>query len=94
MDELLGLLIILSGLMVLLAKEKEEDELTLKIRLESLLRAVIWSYGILLFAIVFIYGQYFFSAMMINMFTILILFTIRFNWKLYQLRKMEGRNEE
>ncbi len=78
----------------MLSKEPKEDELILKIRLESLLWATIWSYGILFLAIIFIYGEKFFTVMLVNMFAVMVLFIIRFNWKLFQLRKMEGRNEE
>ncbi len=94
LNELLGILLIVGGLFVLLSREPEEDELIVKIRLESLLWATIWSYGILFFALIFVYGEKFFTVMVVNMFTILVLFMLRFNWKLYKLRKMEDSNEE
>jgi hypothetical protein len=94
LNELFGIFLIIGGLLIMLSKEPKEDELILKIRLESLLWATIWSYGILFLSIIFIYGEHFFTVMLVNMFTVMVLFIVRFNWKLYQLRKMEGRNEE
>ena len=94
LNELFGIFLIIGGLLIMLSKEPKEDELILKIRLESLLWATIWSYGILFLAIIFIYGEKFFTVMLVNMFAVMVLFIIRFNWKLFQLRKMEGRNEE
>jgi len=79
LNEILGVLIIISGLMVAFSKEKAEDEYISKIRLESLVWAVYVNYGILLFSFLFIFGFSFLWIMIFNMFTILVFFILRFN---------------
>ena len=54
LNEIVGVLIILSSIFVAFSKEKEEDEYILKIRLESLVWAVYVNYGILLISLLFI----------------------------------------
>src|SRR4051812_9463976 len=54
--ELLGIILILSGLIFAFSKEKTEDEMISKIRIESLVWATYINYGVLLFCIIFIYG--------------------------------------
>ncbi len=55
LNELFGILTILSSLLVAFSKEKNEDEFISKIRLESLVWAVYFNYGILLLSFIFIY---------------------------------------
>ncbi|MBT8320439.1 MAG: hypothetical protein KJO90_02085, partial [Eudoraea sp.] len=45
LNEILAILVILSGLLVAFSREKDEDELITKIRLESLVWATYWNYG-------------------------------------------------
>ena len=87
LNEICGVLIILSGLLVAFSKEKEEDELISMIRLESLVWATYWNYAILLLGFVLVYDMAFLTVMVFNMFTILILFIIKFNWALHKLKK-------
>lgn len=82
--ELLGIVLILSGLVFAFSKEKTEDEMISKIRIESLVWATYINYAVLLFCILFIYGFSFFSVMLYNMFTVLFFFIIRFHWMLYK----------
>lgn len=82
-----GILFLVGALMVTLAREKNEDEFISKKRLESLLWATILNYLILLFCFMFFYEFGFFFVMILNMFTILILFIIRFNYVLYKSSK-------
>ena len=93
LNEILGVLIIVSGLFVAFSKEKLEDELISKIRLESLVWAVFLNYAVLLLAIIFIYDMPFFWVMIFNMFTILIFFIIRFNWQIYRLKNAADYEE-
>lgn len=86
-DEIIGVLIIISGIFIAFSKEKEEDEFISKIRLESLVWATYINYAILILALVFVYNMSFFWVMVFNMFTTLIFFIIRYNWALYQSRK-------
>lgn len=73
---------------VAFSKLKTEDEFTIQIRMESLQWAVYVNYGLLLLAFIFIYGLSFFNVMEYNMFTILIIFIIRFHWILYRQKRL------
>lgn len=84
---IVGVLFLVGALMVTLAREKNEDEFISKKRLESLLWATILNYLILLFCFMFFYEFGFLFVMILNMFTILILFIIRFNYVLYKSSK-------
>ena len=88
-DEIAGILIIVSSLMIAFSKEKTEDEYLSKIRLESLVWATYVNYIVLILGIILVYGETFFYIIIINMFTILFFFIIRFNWVLYKLKKAE-----
>ena len=93
LNEILGILIILSSLLVAFSKEKSEDEYISKIRLESLVWAVYINYAILLISFLFIFELSFLWVMIFNMFTILLFFIIRFNWQISNLKK-SARYEE
>ncbi len=84
---IIGIIFLVGALMVTLAREKNEDEFISKMRLESLLWATILNYLTLLFCFIFFYEFGFFYVMILNMFTILILFIIRFNYMLYKSSK-------
>lgn len=91
-NELIGVLGILSLIFLAFSKEKQEDEFIAKIRLDSLLWATYANYAILLISIIFIYGMPFFWVLVFNMYTILIVFIIRFHWMSYQSKN--NFNEE
>jgi hypothetical protein len=93
LNEILGILIIISSLLVAFSKEKLEDEYISKIRLESLVWAVYVNYAILLLSFLFIFDLSFLWVMICNMFTILLFFIIRFNWQIFKLKK-SARYEE
>lgn len=86
-NELIGVSIIISATFIAFSKEKNEDEFISKIRLESLVRATYLNYGILVFALIFIYNMSFFTVMIVNMFTVLLFFIVHFNWALYKSKK-------
>lgn len=92
-NEILGILMIVSGLLVAFSKEKVEDEFIAKIRLESLVWSVYVNYGILLIALIFIYGIPFLWVMIVNIFTILLIFIIRFNIQISRLKKSAAHEE-
>jgi len=92
-NDIVGVLIIISSLLVAFYKEKSEDEYISKIRLESLVWAVYVNYGILLLSFLIIYDSSFLWVMMFNMFTILIFFIIRFNWQISRLKKLANYEE-
>ncbi len=84
---LVGIIFIVGALFVGFSKEKNEDEFIAQTRLYALLWAVFVNYILLIIAFLFIYGLSFFSVMLYNMFTVLILFIIRFNYMLYKNSK-------
>lgn len=86
-DEILGVLLIVSSLLIAFSKERNEDEFISKIRLESLVWAIYVNYAILILAFIFIYNMIFFWVAVFNMFTILIFFILHFNWVLYKSKR-------
>ncbi|MEO5985212.1 MAG: hypothetical protein ABIP80_06870 [Ferruginibacter sp.] len=81
---LVGILFIIGAMFVGFSKEKREDEFIAKLRLSSLLWAVWVNYTLLFLSFLFVYGLGFLTVMMYNMFTILIIFIVRFNYILYK----------
>jgi hypothetical protein len=94
LNEILGVLVIIGGIIVAFSKEKNEDELITKTRLESLVWAMYLNYGVLLVAFLILYDFTFFWAMVFNMFTMLFFFIIRFNVKLWRLSKSVSYEEQ
>jgi hypothetical protein len=82
-----GIIFIISAFFVAFSREKTEDEFIARIRFESLLWATYINYGILLFCFLFFYDFGFFYVMIINMFTILVIFIIRFQYLLHRAKK-------
>lgn len=94
LNEILGVLTIIGLLLVAFSKEKYEDEFIAKVRLESLVWATFINYGILLIALILVYGLSFLWVMVFNMFTILMFFIIRFNWLIYKSKVSLGHEEQ
>jgi hypothetical protein len=92
-DEITALLLIIGAIFIAFSREKSEDEYISKIRLESLVWATYVNYIIVILAIIFVYDFGFYWVILLNMFTILIFFIIRFNWALLISRK-QIRDEE
>jgi len=82
-----GVLFIIGALLVSFSKQKREDEFIANLRLSSLLWAVLANYILLLLTFVFVYGDSFLTVMEYSMFTVLIIFIIRFNYILYRSSK-------
>jgi hypothetical protein len=93
MNEIIGILLILSLIFVAFSKEKIEDELVSKIRLEALVWSVYINYTILLLAFIFVFDLAFLWVMICNMFTVLIFFIARFQWKISKLKKESNHAE-
>lgn len=85
--------VVLGGLFIGCSREKIEDELTERLRHNSLLIALWVNYGILLGASLLVYNLNFINVMVYNMFTMLLIFVAVFRWKLWRLRK-EVQDEE
>jgi hypothetical protein len=86
-NTVVGALFIIGGMLVSFSKEKNEDEFIAEIRLSSLLWAVCVSYILLFIAFLLVYGTPFLEVMVYNMFTVLIIFIVRFNYILYKNAK-------
>lgn len=83
-----GIGLIAGLVLVAFSKVKTEDEFTSRIRLESLQWAVYINYGLLLLTFLLIYGDVFFNVLVYNLFTILVIFIIRFHWILYRQKRL------
>ncbi len=86
-NTLLGSLFIIGALLVSFSKEKMEDEYISSLRLSSLMWAVLLNYLILLLSFLFVYGLSFLDIMVYNMFTVLIIFILRFHYLIYKNSK-------
>lgn len=83
----------LGSISVTCSRERIEDELITKIRLDSLLIALYINYALLIVAALCCYEFAFLNVMIYNLFTIPLFFLSIFRYKLWRLRK-EVRNEE
>jgi cadmium resistance protein CadD (predicted permease) len=90
---LLTVLPIIGGLLVGFSREKEEDEFIEKLRLSSLLWAVLINYVLLLLVSLSVFGLAFMNVLTVHMFSVLLIFIVRFNYLLWKNRK-EMTNEE
>ncbi|GAA4298389.1 hypothetical protein GCM10023183_06640 [Nibribacter koreensis] len=92
-DEIIACLLIVSTILVACSEVKEEDEYIGKLRLESLLWATYVNAGFLIFCLFFIYGIGFYQVMVYNLFTLMLLFLVRFHLVLYKASKLSAYEE-
>jgi FlaA1/EpsC-like NDP-sugar epimerase len=85
---IIGIVFILGAVLVAFSREKDEDEFISKNRMESFLWATYINYAILLLLFIFFYGNCLFFVMIFNVFTMIILFIIRFHYVLYRSSKL------
>lgn len=83
-DEVAAIGIIAGLLLIAFSREKVEDEMIGQLRLEALQWSVYANYIILAIAILTVYDDAFFNVMIYNMFTVLLVFMIRFRWLIYR----------
>ena len=86
-NTLVGALFIIGSMLVTFSKETIEDEFIANLRLKSLQWSLLVNNILLLLAFLFVYGITFLSIMVYNMFTMSIIFIIRFNYILYKNSK-------
>lgn len=84
LPNLTGILLLAGGLLVMFSKEKKEDEYINQIRLNSLQYSVFLNYVLLFLCIVFVYEMPFFYVMIYNLFTIILIYIIRFHFLIYK----------
>ncbi|WP_394996435.1 hypothetical protein [Emticicia sp.] len=82
-DEIAAIGSIIGLLFIAFSKVKVEDEYVSKIRLESLQWAIYFNFALLILATMFVHGMAYFQVIIINMFTPLIFFVIRFHYILF-----------
>ncbi|MEN9297917.1 MAG: hypothetical protein RLZZ429_230 [Bacteroidota bacterium] len=87
-DELASVGLIISLILIAFSKEAIEDEAIQFFRLEALQWAVYANYLVLTISILAVYGTTFFQVMTYNMFTVLIIFILRFRYVLFQYNKV------
>lgn len=87
LDEILFIILILSALIYAFSKEKIEDEMVSKIRLDSLVWATYFNYIIIMLCYTFLHGFTFMFVMMIALFSHLLFFIVRFRWMMYKQNK-------
>ncbi|MES2487365.1 MAG: hypothetical protein V4581_15645 [Bacteroidota bacterium] len=92
-DEILFTIVITSGLIFAFSKEKAEDEMVASIRLNSLVKATIANYVILLFLYLTVYGFSFLTVLNGAMFSQLLIFIVLFRINMYRFNKF-ATNEE
>lgn len=83
-DEVAGLGVIVGLLLIAFSKEKVEDEMISRIRLEALQWSVYANYLLLAIAMLTVYSTAFLEVMIYNMFTVLLVFIGRFRWLLHR----------
>ncbi|MEY4728701.1 MAG: hypothetical protein RLZZ390_1225 [Bacteroidota bacterium] len=81
---LTSILVLIGGLLIMFSKEKKEDEFINQIRLSSLQFAVFLNYILLLLCILFIHGFPFFHVLVYNLFTIILIYILRFQFLIYK----------
>jgi hypothetical protein len=81
-DELVSIIVMVALIMIAFSEERLEDEWVSKVRLESLQWSVYANYVLLILCILVIYDVHFFQALVYNMYTVLIVFILRFNYVL------------
>lgn len=92
-NELAFLGVTVGLLMISFAKEKMEDELIVNLRLRSLQWSVLISFSLLIIISFSAYGLGFLFLLVYNVWTVLLVFIIKFHVCLYQLKK-ESRDEK
>lgn len=85
--------LVIGGLFVGCSRERTEDEMIARLRLDALLVALWINYAILLVAALLVYDLQFIDVMIYNLFTMLGIFVIVFQWKLWRL-KHTAQDEE
>lgn len=86
-DELTAVLFIIGGLLIGFAREKQEDEYTTHLRLQSLMWSVYIHYGLLILAWIFIYEFSFYWVLLTGIFMFLLIFILRLRWVMWQSYK-------
>jgi len=83
-DEFFTLLIIVSGLINSFSKEKIEDELISRIRLESLSLSLFISFGLIIISTFLVFNINYMYVLVFNLFLIILLFNLILKFRLFK----------
>ena len=83
-DEIFTLLIIVSGLINSFSKEKIEDELISRIRLESLSLSLFISFGLIIISTFLVFNINYMYVLVFNLFLIILLFNLTLKFRLFK----------
>jgi len=83
-DEIFTLLIIVSGVINSFSKEKIEDELISRIRLESLSLYLFISYGLIIISTFLVFNINYMYVLVFNLFLIILLFNLILKFRLFK----------
>ena len=83
-DEIFTFLIILSGIINSFSKEKIEDELISRIRLESLSLSLFISFGLIIISTFLVFNINYMYVLVFNLFLIILLFNLIFKFRLFK----------
>lgn len=86
-NEITGVLLLLSCMLIVFGRERDEDEMIMKLRLESLLWAALVNGLLTLFCLIFTYDFTFYFVMVFNLYWLFLLFIVRFHWVLGKFRR-------
>jgi hypothetical protein len=89
-DEFISLGLLLGLSLVAFARTRTEDEWTTHLRLEAMLWSVLLNTVFVALTIIFIYSSLYLTVMMINLFSILMIFIVRFEYLLWRERQQLG----
>jgi hypothetical protein len=87
LSALASILIVFGLLIIAFAKEKIEDEQIIKLRLESLQWAIYLNYAIFILGIAFTSNFHYRDILLLNIWTPLIFFIVRFKWVIFKLNR-------
>lgn len=86
-NEIVAVPLLVSLMFISFAREKNEDEYLTRIRLESLIWSIYINTLLLILSWIFIFGGVFLNIILYNMFSVLILFIVKFYSILYKNKK-------
>ena len=79
--------LLISLIFIAFSRQRQEDEFVSSLRLNSWLWAAWINSALLLLADLFVYGEPFMAVVELNLFTLLIIFIVRFHYLLYKYSK-------
>ena len=94
LDEVSVIGLTIALLLISFSRERQEDEYIAALRTKALVWAVYVSYVILIIGTVSIYGDAYLYFFFSNLFTLPIVFILKFRWMMHQLNKEGGSHDK